>query len=182
MQGTPFIYQGEELGMTNGRFTDFEQLRDIESINAYKFLTGSGMSRAEAMEIISARGRDGARTPMQWNDAEEQEKRADSVLNYYRKLLKFRAGSPAITHGGYVPVFEERGDVMGYIRETQDAAVLVLGNFTKEVVQCVNEELRDRFAGTLLGNVDGSRYLLTGALQPYEAVVIELKNKGAPGK
>jgi oligo-1,6-glucosidase len=177
MQGTPFIYQGEELGMTNGRFTDFEQLRDIESINAYKLLTGGGASHAEAMEIISARGRDGARMPMQWNNAEEQEKRADSVLNYYRRLLKFRRETPVITHGGYMPVFEERGDVMGYIRETRDAAIMVLGSFAKETITCVDEELRDRSAGLLLGNVDTSEYMSSGALQPYEAVVIELKKR-----
>jgi glycosidase len=139
MQGTPFIYQGEELGMTNASFFSVDELRDIEGINAYEALAAKGLSARAAMDIISRRGRDSARTPMQWTNgknsgftggmpwikingnhkyinAEEELSRADSVYSYYRDLLALRKKETVFIAGRYIPVFTLRDDIMGYVR------------------------------------------------------------------
>ncbi|MDR2654684.1 MAG: alpha-glucosidase [Oscillospiraceae bacterium] len=198
MQGTPFIYQGEELAMTSRRFASPDELRDIEGINAYKSLIKDGLSQSEAMEIVSLRGRDSARTPMQWSgepgagftsgvpwlkingnyakiNAAEQVARPDSVYNYYRRLIALRKSDPVFTDGEYVPIFEERGDVFAYLRVCGGKSIAVLGNYSaKQVSAVVSNISAEIMPRALIGNIKSSVYLTTGILQPYEAIVLEI--------
>ena len=122
MQGTPYIYQGEELGMTNAHFTTIEEYRDVESFNYYQILLENGKSEEEALHILSERSRDNSRTPMQWSaeknagfsqaepwievqknyktiNTEVEEKQSDSILNFYKKLIQLRKELPVIANG-----------------------------------------------------------------------------------
>lgn len=122
MQGTPYIYQGEELGMTNAHFTTIEEYRDVESLNYYQIHLENGKSEEEALHILSERSRDNLRTPMQWSaeknagfsqaepwievqknyktiNTEVEEKQSDSILNFYKKLIQLRKELPVIANG-----------------------------------------------------------------------------------
>jgi oligo-1,6-glucosidase len=196
MQGTPFIYQGEELGMTNNRFTAPSQLRDVESINAYKSLISSGLSKNVTLEIISLRGRDSARTPMQWTaeknggfstgvpwltanenytsiNAAEQLYRDDSVYNYYKKLLSFKKSREIFTEGDFVPIFKNNGSVFGYLRQQNNDTVMVLGNYTSVAVNVDLDEEKIKIEEIFMGNVTSA--FEYNRLQPYEAVVCNVK-------
>lgn len=158
MQGTPYIYQGEELGMTNMPFTSIEECRDIESIRAYRDLVDGGhISSERMMEYIRFAGRDNARTPMQWTDepnagfttgapwlavnpnyreihAQAQEKDPDSVLHFYRKLLKLRKGSAVVREGDFVLLYPESEAVFAYTRQYENETLCVLCNFTDRTI------------------------------------------------
>ena len=159
MQGTPYVFQGEELGMTNYPFRSISEVRDIESLNAWKkFCCGDDASsvveftEAEMLDLISLRGRDNARTPMQWDatpnagfttgkpwinvnpnypqiNAAEQLKRDDSVFRFYQKLIALRKKYEIITTGRYAVLDEENPDVYAYERFTEDENLLVVANF-----------------------------------------------------
>ena len=162
MKGTPYIYQGEELGMTNCRFGKIENCRDIEEINAYKDLVGSGkMTAGEMIAGIEAKGRDNARTPMQWDssenagftsgkpwimvnpnykeinaEAELQDKK--SVFHYYKKLIALRRRSEwsdLIVYGNYSLLDEDSGEVFSYIRELDGRRIFVLCNLTDKEIE-----------------------------------------------
>jgi oligo-1,6-glucosidase len=181
MQGTPFIYQGEELGMTNAPFADIGDFRDLESINAYEaFVTESKhFTKEDMLRYMRLKSRDNARTPMQWHDgpnagftrgqpwimvnpnyteinAEEQVKRADSVFSYYQKLIKFRKTMDIITYGNFELLLPDHSDLFAYVRKYQQRKLLVVCNF-------VNEErifvLPDGFSGktVLISNEDSTR-------------------------
>ncbi len=147
MQGTPYIFQGEELGMTNYPFRSIDEVRDIESINAWKkFTTDGTFTETEMLELISLRGRDNARTPMQWDDtqnagfstgkpwinvnpnyteinAEEQRRREDSVFHFYRELIALRKKYEIITTGKYVPLDMENTETYAYLRIAPETEV-----------------------------------------------------------
>ena len=195
LQGTPFVYQGEELGMTSMNFTDVSQLRDSESQNAYYRYVGSGeISHGDMMRFISLKSRDSGRTPMQWDatpnagftcgnpwmdvnpnhiqiNAAEQEKRPDSVLSFYKELIALRKQHKAIVYGSYEPFCLEHPEIFSYIRKSDDETLLVCCNFSGESVPFpVLEGFSD--APMLLGNCKHSRYLEDGILAPFEAVVL----------
>lgn len=190
MEGTPFIYQGEELGMTACDFRSVKELRDIESINAYNNLIKT-YSAKESIEIISRRGRDSARTPMQWDNianagftsgmpwiginpnyeeinTAEQETRTDSVLNFYRKLIKLRK---SLDLGEYKPIKTEHESLFCYKRGN----VLVAANLSAETVSIAFEVRK-----ALLYNVDEPGTHIN-TLQPFEAIIAETRTiiKGA---
>ena len=129
MKGTPYIYQGEELGMTNGKFTELSQLRDIDELNNYELFVKRRKiyTHEEMMQVISRRGRDNARMPMQWDDsphagftkgdpwidvnynyrkinAKQQVNDPDSIFNFYRRLIRLRHENPVMVHGRFVPL------------------------------------------------------------------------------
>lgn len=140
MQGTPYIFQGEELGMTNAPFESIDDYRDLDSINAYNELTQKNVfSKEEMMRYLRYKSRDNARTPMQWNssfnagfstgtpwimvnpnhvkiNAEEQVKRTDSVFHFYKKLIKMRHEHKVIVYGSYESYMEEDENVFAYTR------------------------------------------------------------------
>ncbi len=161
MRGTPYIYQGEELGMTNAGFTDIGQYRDVESINYHRILREAGLSEEETLQVLGARSRDNGRTPMQWTpgenagfsagepwigvpenhtfiNVESEEKDPDSILQFYRKLVALRKESDLIALGGirFLETGNER--VIAYERTMDGKILTVVCSFSKE-----REEISD---------------------------------------
>lgn len=195
MQGTPYVYQGEELGMTNVPFASVDEFKDIESINAYHEYVESGLiSKEDMMRYLCYKSRDNARTPMQWNNqenagfttgtpwikvnpnyveinAEEEVKRADSVFSYYKKLIALRHQEEVIVYGHYELLLPESEELYVYTRELNEEKLLVICNFTdKEVSYAVPNE----FVGKeiLISNYEEQEMKQELSLKPYEAIVI----------
>ncbi|HET6626782.1 MAG TPA: alpha-glucosidase [Nocardioidaceae bacterium] len=152
-RGTPYIYQGEELGMTNGDFHDIDDFRDIESINEYKDATALGEDPAEVLDSLRFMSRDNGRTPMQWDDTENagfttgqpwigvnpnykeinaaaQAVDPDSVLRHYQRLVELRHQEPVVVHGDYTLLLEDHPYLFAFTRRLGDVELLVLGNFS----------------------------------------------------
>ena len=197
MQGTPYIYQGEELGMTNTVFNSVDDFRDLESINAYRELVESGLYTDEDMfPKIAHKSRDNARTPMQWDASEnagfttgtpwiavnpnykkinvaDQLKREDSVFHYYQKLIRLRKENEIIVYGNYELLLPEDENIFAYTRTLGNQKLLVVCNFSKS-------EQRFDFSGYENAKVLISNYNRDagedGILKPYEATVLLLEN------
>lgn len=196
MKGTPFIYQGEELGMTNMSFSSPYQLRDSESLNAYRRYTESGdISEAEMLRYISLKSRDNARTPMQWSaepgagfttaapwmeinpnhsyiNAQDQLGRDNSVFAHYRELIRLRRHYEIIVYGKYVPFDEENQEVFAFIRQLGGQKLFVCCNFTNRNLEFSPPEDFAENAELLLSNIECSTYMTENRLAPFEAVVL----------
>lgn len=195
MQGTPYIYQGEELGMTNAGFTSISQYRDIESINAYEEMVESGIYDEEyMMKCLRYKSRDNARTPMQWSmeknagfsgaepwievnpnyitiNAEEQLGNQDSVFHYYQKLIRLRKKHPVIIEGKYQLLLPDSEELYVYMRIMEAEKMLVVCNFTdQEQAYAVPDEFAG--AGCLIGNYGSEERAGRVMLKPYEAFVL----------
>ena len=192
MQGTPYVYQGEELGMTNVRFADISQYQDIETLNMYKERLDEGYSKEEIMNSIYAKGRDNARTPMQWSgevnagftkgtpwlevnpnytkiNAESELSDPDSVFYYYQKLIRLRKEHSVFVNGEFTLLMEEDPQVFAYIRKEGDTEVLVCANFSETPAACdLLSEWKD--GEVLIWNYKEKGE--TGVLRPYEAMMI----------
>ena len=198
MQGTPYVYQGEELGMTNCPFNTLENFRDLESINAFHELTEQGkMTEEEMMAAIGYKGRDNARTPMQWDDsanagfsdadatpwimvnpnytkinAKDQVSREDSVFKYYQKLIKLRHESDLIVYGTYDLILDDDKDIYAYIRTLGDEKLIVYCNFSENTREVeLSEEFTD--GKILISNYNDAKVSEKITLRPYEAIVIQ---------
>ena len=192
MQGTPYIYQGEELGMTNAHFTTIEEYRDVESLNYYQILLENGKSEEEALHILSERSRDNSRTPMQWSaeknagfsqaepwievqknyktiNTEAEEKESDSILNFYKKLIQLRKELPVIANGSIQFLDEESEGVIGYVRELEGTKLVVLCNLCEEENKAAWQSEWDSYE-LLLGNYSDGK--VDGTLRPYECKVL----------
>ena len=193
LKGSPYIYQGEELGMTNAHFTSIDQYRDVESLNYYNILRGEGKSEAETLDIIAQRSRDNGRTPMQWdasanagfttgtpwigtvdnyqtiNAAAEMDD-PDSVRSFYKTLVHLRKQHKVISEGKIEFLFPENADLLAYRRygAPDGEELLVLCNLTAHEVPVT---LPEGWAGTekLLGNYTET----AAALRPYECTVLK---------
>lgn len=197
MQGTPYVYQGEELGMTNVPFAALEDFRDIESINAYHELTESGqVSPEDMMRFLRYKSRDNARTPMQWDDSEnagfttgtpwimvnpnykeinakEQLARPDSVFHFYQKLIRLRKEREIIPYGEYELLLPEDPDLYVYTRALGEQKLLVICNFRKEEKAFTLPEGFDPRKGEILiGNYPDRELQNTMTLKAYEALAI----------
>ena len=197
MQGTPYVYQGEELGMTNVPFAALEDFRDIESINAYHELTESGqVSPEDMMRFLRYKSRDNARTPMQWDDSEnagvttgtpwimvnpnykeinakEQMARPDSVFHFYQKLIRLRKEREIIPYGEYELLLPEDPDLYVYTRALGEHKLLVICNFRKEEKAFTLPEGFDPRKGEILiGNYPDRELQNTMTLKAYEALAI----------
>ena len=196
MQGTPYVYQGEELGMTNCPFNTLDNFRDLESINAFHELTEQGkMTEEDMMAAIGYKGRDNARTPMQWDDsayagfstanpwimvnpnytkinAKDQINREDSVFKYYQKLIKLRHESELIVYGTYDLILDDDKDIYAYIRTLGDEKLIVYCNFSENTREV---ELPEEFTNgkVLISNYIDAKVNHKIALRPYEAIVIQ---------
>ena len=199
LRGIPYIYQGEEIGMTNADFTQIEQYKDVESTNYYKILQAQGKSQQEAMHILNVRSRDNSRTPMQWNaknnagftdgkpwikinenystvNVENEMNDPKSILSYYRKLLKLRKEKRALTDGKIKFIYREIPNLFAYIRCIGSEKIVVLNNFSAEKISFKNE-LSNKVKSVLLGNYDdGYAVGESIVLRPYESMVLELKS------
>lgn len=195
MQGTPYVYQGEELGMTNCPFNTLDNFRDLESINAFHELTEQGkMTEEDMMAAISYKGRDNARTPMQWDDsayagfstanpwimvnpnytkinAKDQVNREDSVFKYYQKLIKLRHESELIVYGTYDLILDDDKDIYAYIRTLGDKKLIVYCNFSENTREV---EIPEEFVNgkVLISNYSDAKVNHKITLRPYEAIVI----------
>ena len=198
MKGTPYIYQGEELGMTNIRFEDIDDYKDIESLNMYKDRLSKGYTHEEIMESIYAKGRDNGRTPMQWDNSEnagfttgtpwlaikknytevnakqclEDE---NSVFHHYRKLIDIRKNNDTIIYGDYTLLCPEDKNIFAYTRELNGDKILVVCNFyDKEVTFSFDGYFNH--ADILLSNYKDSSTLIERlSLRPYEAIMFRVK-------
>ena len=196
MQGTPYVYQGEELGMTNCPFNTLDNFRDLESINAFHELTEQGkMTEEDMMAAIGYKGRDNARTPMQWDDsayagfstatpwimvnpnytkinAKDQVNREDSVFKYYQKLIKLRHESELIVYGTYDLILDDDKDIYAYIRTLGDEKLIVYCNFSENTREV---ELPEEFTNgkVLISNYSDAKVNHKITLRPYEAIVIQ---------
>lgn len=193
LQGTPYVYQGEELGMTNVKF-DIEDYKDIETLNLYKERLEKGYAKEDIMESIYVKGRDNARTPMQWDDTENagfttgtpwikvnpnyktinaksQTSDENSIFTYYKNLIAFRKEYPVFVDGDFEMLLEENEHLFAYKRTTEDAKLYVFCNFYGETETCdMLEEMKDK--KLLISNYAERE---NNILKPYEArMYIEL--------
>ena len=191
MKGTPYIYQGEEIGMTNVYFDRLEDYRDIESINAYHQYVNSGIvSPEKMMSYLKFISRDNARTPMQWNDSknagfttgtpwinvnpnytaintEAALADPDSVFYYYQKLIRLRHTLPIVVYGTFHGLLEDSETIYAYTRTLDDQTLTIACNFTDTEQPC---DLFENGSGReLISNYADHK---AGVLQPYEARVV----------
>ncbi len=192
MRGTPYIYQGEELGMINPHFRNISQYRDVESLNYYQILQEQGKTKEEALAVLAARSRDNSRTPMQWtggkhagftegmpwietgDKAEEinaglQRGDEDSIYTFYKKLIALRKEKVIIAKGSIAFIEKENPDVLGYRRRYGSEELVVLNNLTGKEVAVTAEEVWKDYR-KILGNYPGE--VIKARLRPFETVVL----------
>ncbi|MGL4972543.1 MAG: glycoside hydrolase family 13 protein [Culicoidibacterales bacterium] len=203
MQGTPYIFQGEEIGMTNVRFATIEEYDDIETLNMYAERIAQGYTNEEIMTSIYAKGRDNARTPMQWSNAAHggftqgtpwltvnpnyteinvEQALADptSVFYHYQRLIALRKANPTIIYGTFTMLDFGNEAVFAYIREYEGDTILVVCNFTSETATFNFEAASEYGNGDiLLANYTTAPTLASNMeLRPYEAVMYRLSADG----
>jgi trehalose-6-phosphate hydrolase len=155
LQGTPYVFQGEEIGMPNPRWNSIDEFRDIESLNMYRIMQEQGKTADEAFAIIVERSRDNARTPMQWDDSPEagfttgkpwikvddrypeinakvQLNDPDSVYSHYKRLIALRKQVDVLTDGQYVLMEENHPQIYAYARMNADNILIIASNFSNE--------------------------------------------------
>ena len=202
LRGTPYIYQGEEIGMTNAYFNDINQYKDVESLNYFNILKNNGIEDKEIYKILQSRSRDNARTPMQWNDkknagfsntkpwieiisnykeinAENNLKDENSIFNHYKKLIKLRKDYKVISEGKTIPILKDDKNVLSFIREYNNEKILVINNFYGN--ECTADlsgiDFDIKTSKILLSNYSDDLILDNILkLKPYESVVLYSKN------
>lgn len=197
MRGTPYIYQREEIGMTNPHYTSIEQYADVESRNYYEILLNEGKTKEEALEILAARSRDNSRTPMQWTDerycgfsdtkpwipvsdnfekinVKKQKQDRDSILEFYKKLIMLRKEKEVIARGNIEFMEVENAGVLAYTRCLDKQKLLVCCNF-RDVESQMEFTQEWKSGRKILGNYEENHKnnykVLT--LRPYEIIVLE---------
>lgn len=202
MRGTPYIFQGEECGMTNPYFDKIEQYQDIESIHYYEILKEQGKTDKEILTVLQSKSRDNSRTPMQWDksinggfttgtpwiavnknyshiNAEQNLQDENSIFYYYQKLIKLRKTYDIITDGKYQPLLEEHDHIFAYLREYKNQKLLVINNFYGTRVK-FELPLTSRFneyrSKILISNYADSSNEVNGfIMRPYESIVYLLE-------
>ncbi|HFQ4861218.1 TPA: alpha-glucosidase [Vibrio vulnificus] len=200
LKGTPYVYQGEEIGMTNVAYESLEQYKDIETLNFYKVKTESGVSHQHMMDAIHENSRDNARTPMQWSasqnggfsqakpwievnpnypeiNVEQALADSDSIFYHYQKLIELRKEHPAIVYGDFTPLFAEHDSVFAYVRSHQDEQLLVINNFSDQDISIeLPDNLQNKEVNCLIYNYDSLCMLgVTLSLKPYQCYAFKLR-------
>jgi oligo-1,6-glucosidase/alpha-glucosidase len=194
MHGTPFIYQGQEIGMTNVQFDSIADYNDVAIKNLYKEKIANGKSRAEVMEIIWKNGRDNSRTPMQWNaekhagfttgkpwlkvnpnyteiNVEAEMHNPDSIYHFYKQLIQIRKQHEVFIYGNYDLIMETHDQIYAYTRTLGGKQAVILANlFPEETTFQLPDSLRGKENKLLLGNYDHAKTTY-GTLKPYESRV-----------
>lgn len=189
LQGTPYIYQGEEIGMTDPHYTSIQKYRDVESRNAYTHLKEEGIPEEEILTILSQKSRDNSRTPIQWNqnenagftsgtpwidlpnnidaiNVEDAISNKDSVLHVYRQLIKLRHHYDIITYGDIEPLYMDHPQLFIYRRNYKNDSWLIIANFSNETVR-IPDDL------DIVGDIIiQSGTILDNKISPYGAIVI----------
>ncbi len=198
LQGTPYIYQGEEIGMTNPKFESIEQYRDVESLNIYDIKLKEGLSKEEIIGILKQKSRDNSRTPMQWNEemnsgfttstpwisaaenfkeinVEKALEDKESVFYHYKKLIELRKTYDVITEGEYAILDKNDPKIWAYTRTTESEVLLVINNFYEEEITYsipAHVQLDGMKQEILLSNYkDASNDITKLNLRPYESIV-----------
>ncbi|MGG5795338.1 alpha,alpha-phosphotrehalase [Bacillus nitratireducens] len=198
LQGTPYIYQGEEIGMMNPKFESIEQYRDVESLNIYDIKLEEGLSKEEIIGILKQKSRDNSRTPMQWNgevnsgfttstpwisvadsyteiNVEKALEEKESVFYHYKKLIELRKTYDVITEGEYAILDENHPKIWAYTRTVNDEVLLVINNFYGEEITYsvpVHVQLDGMKQEVVLSNYkDSSTDITKLNLRPYESIV-----------
>lgn len=191
LKGTPYIYQGEEIGMTNAGYTSIDEYMDIESLNYYNILKLQGKSEEEVIRILGAKSRDNSRTPMQWDASEnagftkgtpwlkvcdrykeintESRHEPDSVFQYYKELVKLRKELPVIQKDAVTPLLREDKEILAYKREYQGKELYVFCNFFDGEVKVPYSIPED--CKSILSNYGEEISPKELVLRPYEAVM-----------
>ncbi|EHN68099.1 glycoside hydrolase family 13 protein [Aliivibrio fischeri] len=199
MKGTPYIFQGEEIGMTNVAFDTLEEYKDIETLNFYRVKTESGVSHESMMKGIHANSRDNARTPMHWDNSDNagftqgtpwiklnpnypeinvaaalEDK--NSIFYHYQKLIALRKQNPVIVYGDFIPLFETHSAVFAYERKDNDQHLVVLNNFSAEPqTLALPEHIANRSVECLISNLEPTTQLGSELiLAPYQSLVLAL--------
>jgi oligo-1,6-glucosidase len=201
LQGTPYIYQGEEIGMTNVAFATIDDYRDIETLNIYHELVEEGLDPEAVLAIIHAKSRDNARTPMQWDDGEHagfttgspwinvnpnyqkinvESALADpnSIFYYYQKLIQLRKENPIIVYGTYDLILETHQEIYAFTRTLEADRLLVILNFTGGTpIFALPTHIPFAKKELLISNyeVDPTEDIHRSTLRPYEARVYRLR-------
>ena len=198
LRGTPYIYQGEEIGMTNPNYESIDQYDDVETHNAYRTLLAQGMNNSEALAIIQAKSRDNSRTPMQWSSEEQAgfttgqpwlevasnyenintlvPDPSQRIRDYYKQLIRLRKDYAVISEGTYRSIQLDHPDVYSYMREYDNQQVLVFNNFYgKQTAIDVPEDFLKKDARVLIGNYDQHALEQQLVLQPYESIAFLLE-------
>ncbi|WP_049335893.1 alpha,alpha-phosphotrehalase [Staphylococcus hominis] len=189
LQGTPYIYQGEEIGMTDPHYTSIQKYRDVESLNAYTHLKEEGIPEEEILTILSQKSRDNSRTPIQWNqnknagftsgtpwidlpnnidaiNVEDAISNKDSILHVYRQLIKLRHHYDIITYGDIEPLYMDHPQLFIYRRNYKNDSWLIIANFSNETVR-IPDDL------DIVGDIIiQSGTILDNKISPYGAIVI----------
>ncbi|WP_199459369.1 alpha,alpha-phosphotrehalase [Vibrio owensii] len=204
MQGTPYVYQGEEIGMTNPGYTEISQYRDVESTNMYDIMVNrDGVSHDDMMAILAQKSRDNSRTPMQWNSAKHagftegtpwlevaqnySEINAEaaiadlnSVFYFYKRLIELRKQVPVITDGRYEDLLPEHKRIFAYARQNDKQTLLCINNYYGEEVECVLPERFDMSkAKNLLSNYQNTTSAIASnhqVLRPYETRILLIES------
>lgn len=195
LRGTPYIFQGEELGMTNPGYNDISEYRDVESINYYNILLKEGKTQKDALAILEQRSRDNSRSPMQWNSEKyagfsecnpwigipdnhkyinvaAQEQDPDSILNYYKKLIHLRKQYAIIQEGAIEFLYQKQPEIFGYKRLLDDQELLVINNLTGGEVVLQKPVICKGYA-PLIGNYPHEIFgNILETLKPYESIVL----------
>ncbi|GAB1614180.1 alpha,alpha-phosphotrehalase [Mammaliicoccus lentus] len=193
LQGTPYIYQGEEIGMTNPKFTSINQYRDIETLNAYRSLRNQGLDEDTIMKVIGQKSRDNSRTPVQWTDEENAGfttgtpwigipdnyreinveaaiKDKNSIFYTYQQLIDIRHKHDIITYGDVEPLYMDHPDLFIYKRKLDNEEWLIVANYTNDKVE-IPEDI-DMEGELIVANND----LNGNMLEPFDAFVVNLKS------
>ncbi|MCG7212628.1 glycoside hydrolase family 13 protein [Paenibacillus mucilaginosus] len=202
MQGTPYIYQGEEIGMTNVRFGSVEEYKDIETLNWYKERMAEGADPAELLRAVHAKGRDNARTPFQWDaspnggftagtpwlavnpnyheiNAEEARRNPDSIFHYYKKLIALRKQHDIMVYGEFISILDEHEQIYAYLRKLGEERWLILLNFAGEsAVFELPGSVEGGGGELIIGNYGDAESQVASVrrvdLRPYEARVYRM--------
>lgn len=199
MQGTPFIYQGQEIGMTNTRFTSIDDFDDVWSKNRYYSMKKDGMTEEAILGWLSLTSRDNARTPMQWNatanagftsgkpwlkvnpnytsiNVQQQQEQPDSVLNFYRQMIRLRKAEPVLVYGNYAQLMEEDPQIYAYTRTLDDQKVVIICNMSDHDALYHQDEITLHHDHLWLNNYPVLSHSVTNRvlLQPYEIRVYRI--------
>ncbi|WP_436874924.1 alpha,alpha-phosphotrehalase [Mammaliicoccus lentus] len=193
LQGTPYIYQGEEIGMTDPKFTSIDQYRDIETLNAYRSLRNQGLDEDTIMKVIGQKSRDNSRTPVQWTDEENAGfttgtpwigipdnyreinveaaiKDKNSIFYTYQQLIDIRHKHDIITYGDVEPLYMDHPDLFIYKRKLDNEEWLIVANYTNDKVE-IPEDI-DMEGELIVANND----LNGNMLEPFDAFVVNFKS------
>ncbi|MBD5802318.1 Oligo-1,6-glucosidase [Azoarcus sp. Aa7] len=196
MEGTPFIYQGQEIGMTNTRFDGIEDFNDVFAKNEFALQRAKGVPAEDIVAALAVTSRDNSRTPMQWDaspsagftsgtpwlkvnpnfpaiNVAQQEADPESVLNYYRRLIALRKAEPVLVYGRYALLMENDPQIYAYTRTLGSEQIVVITNLSPEEVRCEHDGFALRHADLLLANYAVAPHEDTrrATLRPFEARV-----------